>query len=226
MISMGIPHLIFRSGFENPYFKFTFQLEIWSIYMMENESHSVFSCRPPRHWWEQPSIFFPSLHPLHSPSLFTDTLFQHKLHVFSIFPIFLFLLLAVFINRWAHIFIEHACIKNNIKKHFKLICKSESMPEIRLPMQPQLIYLGHMYFDTGFNYMITNFFPQHPSHFSAQIRWCLLNEQLFNICFIVQYMVPLFNGWPHAIFVARYSNPSLKTFINFPMSFLLWCSPV
>jgi len=100
------------------------------------------------------------------------------------------------------------------------------VPEISSSMQPQLIRLGHLHFDTGFNDTITNFFPQHPSHLSAQIGWCLLHEQLFNIYFVVQYMVPLFSGWPHAIFVAHYSNTSLKAFINFPMSFLLSCSSV
>ena len=119
MKSMGILCLIFRSGYENHYFTCTFQLEKWSIYVMENESLSMFSYRPPRHWREHPSIFSPSLHPLHSSSPFTYTLFQHNLQVFSVFTIFLSLLFIVLINRWAYIFIEHAHIKNNIKKPFQ-----------------------------------------------------------------------------------------------------------
>lgn len=101
--------------------------------------------------------------------------------------------------------------KNNIKKCFKVTCRSESVAEISLSIQPQLIYVENMHFDTCLHYMIINFFfPLHTSHFSSQSGWCLLNEQLFNIYFIVQYMAPLFNGWPCAIFVAHYSNPSLR----------------
>lgn len=113
----------------------------------------------PGHQREHPFIFSTCLHPLHPTSPFIDTLFQHNLYVFFFLFSHLFFSI-IYCTHWqVSIFYWRRMSKNSIIKNIFKSFKSESLPEITLSIEPQLIYLERIHFDTGFIYVITNFFP-------------------------------------------------------------------